>query len=956
VAIIGDHDEAVKQYRSGLQIAEASGDVKLQADLLNGLVEIQIEQRSPEMEEQAPRARELAERASDKPAIARALKNLGVLAHIKNDFAKATEYFNQSLDQWGGEGAGRADALTNLGYTLMDTGSLPEASRRFDEARTLARAAGDRQKEARAALAVALVHTARGEWQPALDLYHATIRDLKEIGDKQNLTVGYNGLGFLYSEVGESEQALNTFNDALRLARRMKHRGREAVTLGHIGDIHAALGRNQKALGAYARQNNLAQSLKEDKIRAYALSQSGRVHESAGNLTKALNCYEQAVSIGRRVSHPRVLAYALDHLGNLLRRQRKYRAASECQNEARSLMEAAGDSAGELLVRYNIAKLEQEQGRIDDALRDIQNVIESAESRRATMISSDLRTSYSASTYRNYELLIDLLMQKHKQTAQSAGDAAAFEISELGKARGLSEMLAEARADVREGVSADLINKEDSVLAALRRKAADEIKLRENKFKLENSKLKRGENRDQHFADNRRDLESVAREIGDLQAQLEQVTTEIKLKSTQKSLALSQPRRIGLEQLQEKLLDDETLVLEYSLGEDRSYLWVVGRSSLNSYELPGRAKIEEKAIEFYKALISSPGRSAVKARQLKAARDWLTGTLVAPVSSLIGSKRLVIVPDGALHYIPFAALKSPGDDRFLVENHELATLPSLSVLMELKEEAASRTAPTKTLAVIADPVLETGDPRVAAKIASSSGQASSRARANRQAPRSPAGRRGSAVETAPSRASDLFGAAGSTNIVRLSFTAIEAKALAQLLPESERRVWDGFAANRTTAIGGELEQYRIIHFATHGFVDFSRPKLSCLVLSRFDEKGEPRDGYLRLHDVYNMKLSADLVVLSACQTALGKEIRGEGLVGLTRGFMYAGAPRVVASLWDVVDDASAEFMGLFYKKLLSPERPSVAAALRQAQIEMMRDERRQDPFYWAAFVLQGEWK
>jgi CHAT domain-containing protein len=164
-----------------------------------------------------------------------------------------------------------------------------------------------------------------------------------------------------------------------------------------------------------------------------------------------------------------------------------------------------------------------------------------------------------------------------------------------------------------------------------------------------------------------------------------------------------------------------------------------------------------------------------------------------------------------------------------------------------------------------------------------------------------------------------------------------------------------FEASKATATGGSLNQYRIVHFATHGLINSRHPELSGIVLSLVDEQGMPQDGFLRLHDVYNLKLSADLVVLSACRTALGKDVKGEGLIGLTRGFMYAGAPRVVASLWDVKDEATAELMKRFYEGMLR-RRMTPAAALRTAQLSMAKEKRWEAPYYWAGFVLQGEWR
>jgi CHAT domain-containing protein len=164
-----------------------------------------------------------------------------------------------------------------------------------------------------------------------------------------------------------------------------------------------------------------------------------------------------------------------------------------------------------------------------------------------------------------------------------------------------------------------------------------------------------------------------------------------------------------------------------------------------------------------------------------------------------------------------------------------------------------------------------------------------------------------------------------------------------------------FAASRTTATNPQLSQYQIVHFATHGILNSKNPELSGIVLSLVDEKGTPQNGFLRLQDIFNLNLPAELIVLSACETGLGQDVKGEGLVGLTRGFMYAGSPRVMVSLWSVDDEGTSELMSRFYKKMLQAgQKPS--AALRAAQIEMWQEQKWQAPYYWAAFTLQGEWK
>ncbi len=284
-------------------------------------------------------------------------------------------------------------------------------------------------------------------------------------------------------------------------------------------------------------------------------------------------------------------------------------------------------------------------------------------------------------------------------------------------------------------------------------------------------------------------------------------------------------------------------------------------------------------------------------------------------------------------------------------DHEIVNLPSASALVLIRREAAGRRTAPKTLAVLADPVFEAGDPRLAAarKKASPNGLiASVRSSESSSAALLPS-------ELARSVRSFQSNRSGRDGFDRLAFSNEEAEFITMLAPKSSTLKATGFEANRQLASSGELSRYRIVHFATHGLINSEYPELSGLVLSLVDENGKPQDGFLRMSEIFNLRLPADLVVLSACQTALGKEIKGEGLVGLTRGFMYAGAERVVASLWQVDDQATAQLMRHFYRGMLKDGlRP--AAALRAAQIEMSRISRWSSPYYWAGFVIQGEWK
>jgi CHAT domain-containing protein len=317
----------------------------------------------------------------------------------------------------------------------------------------------------------------------------------------------------------------------------------------------------------------------------------------------------------------------------------------------------------------------------------------------------------------------------------------------------------------------------------------------------------------------------------------------------------------------------------------------------------------------------------------------LSKMILEPAVQALGTKRLLVVSEGALQYVPFGALPVPiaGNQSLvqpLIGDHEIISLPSASVLSVLRQEFAGRAPASKTVAVLADPVFSVDDKRLGRL-----------ARSEKSQPGNGGG--SDALRSAEE--------SGLNHLVRLRFSRFEADAVAQLAPTALRLEAVDFEASRDIATGPDLRDYRIVHFATHGLINNLHPELSGVVLSLVDKQGREQDGFLRLFEIYNLRLNADLVVLSACQTALGKEIKGEGLIGLTRGFMYAGAPRIVASLWRIDDRATAELMKRFYTAMLQ-EKMRPAAALRAAQVSMWKDPRWAKPHYWAAFTIQGEFQ
>lgn len=397
------------------------------------------------------------------------------------------------------------------------------------------------------------------------------------------------------------------------------------------------------------------------------------------------------------------------------------------------------------------------------------------------------------------------------------------------------------------------------------------------------------------------------------------------------------------------------------------------RTSLKSYELPKRAEIVTAARRFLgliyirgQAPQNEAGYLKWKERVAEAGAAYpkaaaeLSRVLLGRVEAELAGKRLLIVADGVLQFVPFAALPKPvtasadaSSHSPLIAQHEIVMLPSASTLSVLRRDQRERKPYTKTIAIFADPVFDVDDPRVGRAARGGEGRraiASTRADAQKT----------DAASATPStsdalRSASEVGLANRGQLRRLLDSKREAEAILAAAASEQGTLLLGFDATRERVMTSDLAEYRIVHFATHGLLNSRHSELSGVVLSLIDAQGKPQNGFLRLHEIFNLKLPVDMVVLSACRTGLGKDIRGEGLVGLTRGFMYAGASRVVASLWSVDDAATTELMRIFYRKMLR-EQLSPAAALRAAQNELRQQEEWQSPYYWAGFVLQGEWQ
>jgi CHAT domain-containing protein/Tfp pilus assembly protein PilF len=866
---------------------------------------------------------------------AQTLSNIGVAYWRLGQLQKALEYNALALPlvRTIGDREVESDILNTTGVIHKDLGEPKEALEYLNRALLLKRAIGERRGEAVALNNIGSAYQNLGEHQKALELFAQALSVRRAIGDGRGEAVTLSNIGNSYRALGDPQKALEYYTQALSLGRAAGDRRGEAYTLSNLGNSYMALGELQKALEHHLQALSLRRAVADRYGEAYTLSQIGTVYSKLGEPEKAIEFHQQALLLNRDTGDRQGEAYTLSNIGEgYLALGNPQKALEHCR-QALQLIRNVGNWVDEAQILQRIALAHRDLGNLIEARDQIQAALDVLESFRIKLASQESRTSFLASKQDYYELNIDVLMRLHQRQPSAGHDAAALQSSEQARARSLLEILTEAHADIRQGVDTVLLERERSLQQQLSVKAELLTRLLGGKH-----------TKDQEAASTK-EVEAILSEYQEIEAQ-------IRTKSPRYA-ALTQPQPLTLKEIQQ-MLDEDTLLLEYALGKDRSYLWAVTPTSIKSYELPKRTEIEAAGRHVYDLLVANADALYPEALLT------LSRMLLKPVAEQLGRKRLVIVPEGTLQYVPFGALPAPSaqgsgvsgrrawiskDRSFqpLIVNHEIVSLPSASVLAALRLELGTRNSAPKTLAVLADPVFDKDDQRVRSKVKSQQVDEQS-------------GKKKETDQTSPPLDVERsIKESGLNSFDRLLLSRREAELITALASNGRPFKALDFTASRVTATNPELDQYQIVHFATHSLLNNQHPELSGIVLSLVDEQGQPQDGFLRLYEIYNLKLNADLVVLSACQTALGKEIKGEGLVGLTRGFMYAGAPRVVASLWKVSDKATTELMKRFYEKMLRDGlRP--AAALRAAQVSMLKEKRWEAAYYWAGFVLQGEWR
>lgn len=847
---------------------------------------------------------------------AHSINNMGLTYYYMGDWARAREYWQaaapifRNSDEWSGE----LFPLANIGVVDAEEGYLTTAAaalRRtleiFPEGRnlrhrvdTLANLAG--------------VERLLGNFDTALDRFTEALAVASELEDVYGEGWALFGLGETYLNMGDTDLAKHFLEQSLPKERAAGDSRGEAAVLRYLGIVEQLAGNDESALRHHRAALELATSPPD---RALVLLLLSRDYSQLGRASEATEMAAQALAIAEESGSALLIADALEQSGRAELAGGDAVSAERLFEDALALYDETRMPAGQARASNGLSMAAAALGALPRAIEYGNASLAHIERLRNRVGDPDLRAFFLSREGRSYyEHQISLLMDRG-EALPAGGNEYLFEAlstAERSRARVLVELLQSRK---------DHTASPGSEYDVARRRLLD---------RLAEARVRRAKLLDvaSPSAAQERELRSASNDLAAVENELNLLESRAGRRNQGSGLALP-PQTLSAREIQ-AALDDDTTLLQYALGEVESFVWVVTNDDIRAARLPGRGAIESAARAAFESLRGYRASNSHRQQQTALISE-LSSQVIGPIEPMLDRERLLVAPDGALEYIPFAILSVPGSDgamHRLVDSFEVVNVPSMSVLANLRER--ERRAPSKQVAIFADPVFGPTDPRLA-------DVGSSALVANVDAP---------AIRTRESRRMD-------NDLPRLPQTGTEALAIGGLVPSRQRFMATGFDATREAVLDTDLSDFRIVHFATHGLIDARYPDLSALVMSRVDRNGTPHDGLLELSDIAKLDLNSDLIVLSACETALGREVRGEGLIGMVQAFLDAGARAVVATTWTVPDRATSDLMTRFYDYMVN-DGASPANALRRAQREIASERRYRDPFFWGAFTLIGDWR
>src|SRR5215208_2839283 len=829
-----------------------------------------------------------------------------------------------ALFQSANDHTGTATTYALLGQYHFAQSLLTESAHYYESALQIWRQQQNVQEEADALIMLSYIEGKNAEWLNGVSYLTQALNLVDEQHDAVLMGKIVSGMGYFFNESGLPENGLTQYQRAIEYYGQTtyyRNHTRSIMLTGYtyflLKNYPAALTRLQEALDGFVI--NLDNPYRDLDV-AECHEHMGQVYLAKGQYDIALQHLQLVLPIYDKKASRGDVAAVKALIGEIYEQQKAVGRARESYLEASQTFREIPNRVNEASVRFALGRLEMRQGNYDVAEKYLKESIDNTEEIRRDLTSRVFAAAFSASVQDRYEAYIDCLMRKRRSQPSQGLETMAFQASEQAKARSLAELLRDTQTKLSAGTNPQLAEQERTLRQSIRAKVDETVTLLAKDYSKE-------------------DFDKLETSLTSLREQHHRVTASMRA-STPNSDAGNETVTYSLQQIQNLILeDDQTMLLEYFLGQNASYVWAITHNSVQVFELPKAAAITDAVRKVYDVISIAPGSDTDN--DLNKATAELGKMVLGPLEGQLNAQRLIVVADGALNYIPFQLLPAPsGNHDPLVASYEVINAPSASILGQLRQEKQNRRPSSRILAAFGDPVF-------ASNYAQFKNSRSSEVMAAQTDKPESWGRAWRDIEMT----ADFI---DPSSIQPLIYSKFELRNLREIAgPES--LVARGFNASRQVLQNTDLSKYAILHFATHGVLNPNSPENSGFFLSMVDTAGQSQDGFISMQDVYSLHAPVDLVVLSACRTGLGKDVRGEGLIGLTRGFMHAGASSVVASLWKVDDEATAELMKHFYVNMLQKGmRP--AEALRVAQNTLRQNPHWQSPHFWASFTLQGEFK
>lgn len=844
---------------------------------------------------------------NDTESVGRTRLLLGNLLYFKSDWEDAAAQYTVASEACGKTCNSRytAEVLNNLGLAHLKLGDINRARDELTAAVAQWQAVRLSSGEATAEINLGLLNWQTTEWDSAIRHYQRA-RRLVRAGSEESATL-LNDLGLVFLSMADFRKASMYFSLALRdigvSEKRSRYRGRILMNFGRAemfsGNLDVARTSQFRAISLLKRAHDDSGLADAENNLGQVLIRLGRFDDAFEPLRTALNQYERSGDIRGKSS-------ALHHLGFMALKQNRLADARANLERALTLRgeRNLNDEAAE--TAYALALVALQEHNIDEALAHAREALSLVEDVQGRVMGEPLRRSYLSNKHQYAAFYVDTLLGPDPPLLSSAQVAGFFRIAEHFRARALTDLVGEDRIILRLRAPPAFLARRQRIRTQLNAESQRLAALPDT-------------------AANQTTISRLRMRIDQLLAEDSELETTLRCENHSYSAALAPPD-IDVEQLQQHTLSTGDAILAYSLGDERSIVWAISKDAVTASVLPPRNILEPAARRFIALLSKVEERHGNPAMQTQFRNAGLE------LSRLLGLRqrgverlrRLLIIPDGMLHRLPFSTIpvrSSKSGDKAIGLMLEVVQVPSLAVFSALASRSGH--APVSlSAAVFADPLYSASDARMPQPAAS---------------------------------LLKLQSATPSPRYRRLWFSQDEIATVERLFSVDRRWIRRGSGASRQAFLSGHLKRYSLLLVSAHAYADDLQPELSHIALSVFDEKGRPTDGMIHLYDLYDLCIPS-FVVLSACETAAGKELDGEGLISLERGFLASGATGLLGSPFRVDDEASSVLVSTFLELLKGRRGMSASSALLKTRRILAASARWSDPFYWGTYILAAAWR